>query len=124
MKIEISPLQIQIGAPKSGSYYKLIPIFQEDVKEELGKKFPVQIETKVFSGDLGKEFRDESEQTIYLGLGEKEKLNFRKFISHFFKYGEKILSYDGMGLEIIISKSLSKNSRPTELPTKLPTHFL
>ncbi|MBM9549204.1 leucyl aminopeptidase [Leptospira sp. 201903074] len=108
MKIEISPLQIQIGAPKSGSYYKLIPIFQEDVKEELGKKFPVQIETKVFSGDLGKEFRDESEKTIYLGLGEKEKLNFRKFISHFFKYGEKILSYDGMGLEIIISKALSK----------------
>ncbi|MCW7488841.1 leucyl aminopeptidase [Leptospira meyeri] len=108
MKIETSPLQIQIGSPKSGTFYKLIPIFQEDVKEELGKKFPVQIETKVFSGELGKEFRDESEQTIYLGLGEKEKLNFRKFISHFFKYGEKILNYDGMGLEIIISKSLSK----------------
>ena len=93
MKIEISPLQIQIGQAKSGSFYKLIPIFQEEVKEELGKKFPIQIETKVFSGELGKEFRDEAEHTIYLGLGEKEKLSFRKLISHFFKYGEKILNY-------------------------------
>ncbi|ABZ92974.1 Leucyl aminopeptidase [Leptospira biflexa serovar Patoc strain 'Patoc 1 (Ames)'] len=108
MKIEISPLQIQIGQAKSGSFYKLIPIFQEEVKEELGKKFPIQIETKVFSGELGKEFRDEAEHTIYLGLGEKEKLNFRKLISHFFKYGEKILNYDGMGLEIHIPKALSK----------------
>lgn len=89
MKIETSPLQIQIGSPKTGTYYKLIPIFQEDVKEELGKKFPVQIETKVFSGELGKEFRDEAEQTIYLGLGEKEKLNFRKFISHFLSMEKK-----------------------------------
>ncbi|MDF3819689.1 leucyl aminopeptidase [Leptospira sp. 96542] len=108
MKIETSALQIQIGSSKHANHYKLVPLFQEEVKETLGKRFGSQIEAKVFAGDVGQEFKDESEKIIYLGLGEKEKLQFRKFISLFFKFGERILKWDGMGLEIQISKSISK----------------
>lgn len=123
MKIETSPLQIQIGALKGNSFYKLIPIFSEDVKEELSDKYPLQISKKIFTGEIGQEFKDETGQIIYLGLGEKDKLQFRKLISLFFKFGERILKWDGMGLEIFISKTLSKKFSVDNLVYQIANAF-
>ncbi|WP_411823889.1 leucyl aminopeptidase [Leptospira sp. 'Mane'] len=108
MKIETSPLNFQVGNLKGNTHYKIELIFQEEVKDKLGKKFPKQLTAKIFSGDFGQELKDESEQVLYIGLGEKEKLVFRKLAGLFIKYGERVLKWNGVGLEIHIQKELSK----------------
>jgi leucyl aminopeptidase len=108
MKIETSPLKFQIGPFKGHSFYKMQFVFQSDLKDTLGDKFSLQISSKVFTADLGQEFKDESEKIIYVGLGEKDKLVFRKFAGIFIKFGERIIKWDGVGLEIHFSKELTK----------------
>jgi len=108
MKIETSPLKFQIGPIKGHAFYKIRFVFQNELKDTLGEKFKLQIDSKVFTADLGKEFKDESSQTIYVGLGEKEKLVFRKFAGIFLKFGERIIKWNGLGLEIHFPKELTK----------------
>ncbi|TGN17340.1 leucyl aminopeptidase [Leptospira idonii] len=115
MKIETSPLSFQIGPLKGDSFYKLILLFQEEVKDELGKKFPTQINAKVFSGDFGQELKDESEKIIYVGLGEKEKLVFRKLAGLFLKFGERILKWNEVGFQIHFSKEITKKFSPERI---------
>lgn len=108
MKIETSPLKFQIGPIKGLSFYKILFVFQGELKQTLGDKFKLQIDSKVFSADFGQEFKDEAERTIYIGLGDKEKIVFRKFAGLFIKFGERIIKWDGVGLEIHIPKSMTK----------------
>ncbi|MCZ8156847.1 MAG: leucyl aminopeptidase [Leptospira sp.] len=108
MKIETSPLKFQLTPFKGNSFYKIQFVFSNDLKSTLGDKFSFQIESKVFSADFGQELKDEASKTIYLGLGEPEKLIFRKFAGMFMKFGERIMKWDGIGLEIHISKDITK----------------
>jgi leucyl aminopeptidase len=108
MKIESTPLKFQIGPIKGHPFYKIQFVFQSELKETLGTKFGLQISSKVFSADFGQELKDETDKTIYIGLGEIDKLIFRKFAGLFLKYGERAVKWDGVGLEIHIPKSITK----------------
>ncbi len=115
MKLESSPLKFQLLPIKGHTFYKIQFIFQNELKEKLGEKFKVQIESKVFSADFGQEFKDEHDKTIYIGLGDKEKIVFRKFAGLFIKYGERMIKWDGVGIEIHIPKTLTKIFNPEKI---------
>ncbi|GBF50957.1 leucyl aminopeptidase [Leptospira ryugenii] len=108
MKVENLPLSFHLGKAKGASHYLVRFVFQKEISEELNQRFAAQISSKIFTGDFGQELKDEANRIIYVGLGEKEKLVFRKFASLFLKYGERIIKWDGMGLEIEISTEISK----------------
>ena len=86
MKIQTSPLKFHIGPHKGNSFYKIKFVFQKELSSLLGDKFSLQINSKVFSADFGQELKDETEKIIYVGLGDKDKIIFRKFAGLFLKY--------------------------------------
>lgn len=121
MKIESTTFQFSVGSLSGHQHYTLHLLFQEEAKEIFGKKFPFQLESKVFSGEFGQEFRDESAKDIYIGLGDKEKFNFWKVVHYFIKLGTKFSKLNDVGLQIQIGKDLVKMVTPEVITYQLST---
>lgn len=115
MKVSSTPLQFSVGALSGTKHYSIIPLFQDSAKEAVAKKYANLVESKVFSGEFGQEFKDEGAQVIYLGLGDKGKFQPLKFAGLFFKWGEKLIKWQGLGLEIKFSKELTDFLPPESL---------
>lgn len=102
MKLEDLKLNIKIGANKSKEFYVVRHVFKEELPEELRELS----ELKIFSGENGQQYIDNNKKILYVGLGEKEKVNIHKIASIYIKLGEQLIKWNQVGLQIELEESL------------------
>ncbi|TGM85461.1 leucyl aminopeptidase [Leptospira licerasiae] len=115
MKIERSKINFSIGKNTSKNIYKVIPVVKDNLPKELESKFSDQIRSGIFSAESGQSFIDESERIIYLGLGNSNKVSIRSVAQIFLGIGEKLRKWDSVGLEIKLTRFLTKTLSPSSL---------
>lgn len=115
MKIERSKINFSIGKNTSKNIYKVIPVVKDNLPKELESKFSDQIRSGIFSAESGQSFIDESERIIYLGLGNSNKVSIRSVAQVFLGIGEKLRKWDSVGLEIKLTRFLTKTLSPSSL---------
>ncbi len=108
MKIHESKLKFATGKQKdSHKYLKVFHVFKNSLEPAFKKKFNLQFEGNIFTGDVGQRLDSQNENTLYLGLGEEGKIQIRKIAALYVKLGGEISKWAGVGLEIHLSKKLT-----------------
>lgn len=107
MKIEKSPIRYSLGTGPTPNIYTVHLVFTEDRDKPSIQKYKKQWDSRVFRGESGQRFFDESEQIILMGLGSKDKLILRKVANAFFALGDRLSKWDGVGFQIVLAKDLT-----------------
>ncbi|MEM7182305.1 MAG: leucyl aminopeptidase [Spirochaetota bacterium] len=107
MKLEKNKFQYGVGKNPEKNYYKVIHVFKEDLDTHR-KNLQEILKTEQFAAELGQQYTDPKKNTIYLGLGNKEKFVIRKIGKIYIKLGEQVAKWKKVGLEIQLEKSLTK----------------
>ncbi|HMY70111.1 MAG TPA: hypothetical protein PL163_25935, partial [Leptospiraceae bacterium] len=96
MKIKDSKIAIGLGEVK-GAKYKVVHIIKDDITPGQTKALKSVMDAKIFAGETGQVYTDTAENTIYLGLGDRKKLNIRRIASVYLKFAEQSVKWKNTG---------------------------
>lgn len=122
MKIKDSKIAIGLGEVK-GAKYKVVHIIKDDITPGQTKALKSVMDAKIFAGETGQVYTDTAENTIYLGLGDRKKLNIRRIASVYLKFAEQSVKWKNTGLEIEVPKSLTDRFSPFLLAYQIANSF-
>ena len=107
MKETEPKFKISWGPGTDKNRYRVVMLAKDKYPADFKSAFKDQIDAKIFTGDSGSQLTDETNKTIYIGIGEEDKVEARKLAALFLKLGESAGKWHMAGLEIVIPKFIT-----------------